>query len=121
MPEKNEPLDLEEIADEIIRTEYKGHYEQLKTISQLKSSVNSRKFIIKRTLEQQIKSAVQGLKEDVEKHLLDQEEYILLRSIHIPDRKIQDKLDRIMDKVYILTKNGFENKIKKWFPNNWRG
>ena len=52
---KPEPLDLEELADEIIRVEYPT-YEQT-TIPQMKNSIIRKKQQIKFILEQRIKSA----------------------------------------------------------------
>jgi len=55
---KLQPLNLEELADEIIRMEYPT-YEQT-TIPQIKNSIIRKKQQIKFILEQRVKSAVQG-------------------------------------------------------------
>jgi len=60
---KPQPLDLEELADKIIRVEYPT-YEQT-TIPQMKNAIIRNKHLIKQILEQVMQSAVQGLKEDV--------------------------------------------------------
>ena len=63
---KPEPLNLEELADEIIRMEYPT-YEQT-TIPQMKNSIIRKKQQIKFILEQRVKSAVKGLLNDIEKN-----------------------------------------------------
>lgn len=57
------PLNLEKLADEIIRVEYPT-YEQT-TIPQMKNAIMRKKQIIKQILEQHIKLAVEGALLDI--------------------------------------------------------
>jgi len=106
MTRTDKPLDLEEIADELIRAEYKGHYEKLKTIEQLKGSIISRKFEIKQILGQYIKSATQGLLQEIDDKIYKiEEDMVWAREMH---------------DVYLGRTAGLEETkklIKKWFPN----
>jgi len=57
------PLDLEKLADEIIRVEYPT-YEQT-TILQMKNAIIRKKQLIKQILEQHIELAVKGILLDI--------------------------------------------------------
>ena len=57
------PLNLEKLADEIIRVEYPT-YEQT-TIPQMKNAIMRKKQMIKQILEQHIKLAVEGALLDI--------------------------------------------------------
>ena len=97
---KNEPLNLEALADKIIRVEYPT-YEQT-TIPQMKNAIIRKKQLIKQILEQVMQSVVQGLKEEI-KH---------------EKKAIESKAK--YDDYYNGLRNGYivaTQLIKKWFPD----
>jgi len=105
---KLQPLNLEELADEIIRMEYPT-YEQT-TIPQMKNSIIRKKQQIKFILEQRVKSAVLGLKKEIE-------------SKKISIEKLSNKEEVISDtKEKFVSDFNFEiddilKLIKKWFKD----
>jgi len=95
------PLDLEVIADKIIRVEYPT-YEQT-TIPQMKNAIIRKKHLIKQILEQVIQSAVKGLLAEIDE-LIKWYEECRDKDYHIFTAK-RDTAFRI------------KTKIKKWFPD----
>ena len=98
------PLDLEKLADEIIRVEFPT-YEQT-TIPQMKNAIIRKKQQIRRILNQRVKSAVQGLLEEIRNRKKRVEE-------DYENGWISSELrEHLIAEIEII-----ENISKKWFPD----
>ena len=101
---KDKSLDLEELADRIIRVEYPT-YEQA-VIPQLRNAIIRKKQQIKSILEQYLKSVVLGLLREIK---LEQE---VAKHEHKND---VDRRDYFLGLIHGL--NSAESKIKSSFPD----
>lgn len=104
MPRKTkpQPLDFEKLADEIIRVEYPT-YEQT-TIPQMKNAIIRNKHLIEQILKQRLKSAVQGLLEEIRKVAY--------------DREFGKSVSDVVPVVYpVVDLEDVIRLIKKWLPD----